>query len=1663
MKMNRKKVNCNRRSVEELRSARITFRQSLIAAAISTTLASQASANPQGPSVVAGAANISSTASGQMLISNTPGAIINWQGFSISRDEITRFVQQNAGSAVLNRVIGNQRSDIFGKLLSNGRVFLVNPNGIVFGEHAIIDTAGLIASSLDISDADFIAGKMHFEGDRGEVRNHGYIRVNNAGEVMLIAPDVTNTGIIRADDGQILLAAGRSITISNLDLEHIEFEVQAPGDKVLNLGSIVAKNGTIALFADTLVHGGSISANRISRDKDGRVRLHGTSTVDINGSISSRGRTVAGGDIAITGDNIKLTATRIDASGKDGGRVRIGGDYQGVGDLPRSSRTNLDATTQIHADALTRGDGGEVVVWSDGDTQTHAQITATGGSVSGDGGLVETSGKQTLAFGQPADVSATDGKPGTWLLDPEDIVIGGGEADSISSALNNGSNVSIKTSDGGSGEGNITVAAAIEKTEGDDASLKLEAHNNIDVNAPISSTSGELNVTLNAGDAVHVNASISTNGGSFKQVITELDIEIPTSNESDDAPDDSQSERELVAVEPEAISEPDDSSAEPDTDAESAEDTELAAIEDAILSQPVVDPIIEPEVNINVLGEQPDDGVFKESMNVLVDADIITNGGDVFVDAGALGDVAIFESIDSSSDNGEGGHVTVLGQRVGLFEDAEIDASGSTGGGEVLFGGDQQGENPDVRNSEDVFISSGASIHADATDNGDGGRVIVFAEGSANILGQLSARGGENGGDGGFIETSGKRYIRVTEAPDAGASAGEGGTWLIDPYNLTVRDEVEGDAEDATYSGEEPITSPITWSGAGDDTESYLYTGTLIGSFKYVDHVIIDVDAAGDTELGNLTFESNINVGKYSYLDGKTLTLQADGDITVTGGLYGSSIYETYRALGDISIIADNDKNGIGAVTILGQDRQTRIDTRHTLNISGASVAILGGDQEGEYVSISTDTLTIDAIDSGPSGANDIVIAGGSGGNASVYITTSTTSVFGNDFTLQGGSAGDGGAYAQLIAYGYETFDAQIDGDLKVLGGTNGDGNFANLTAYNIILGASSVDGAVPMVVLNDLLVQGGASGSNNYASIYSYRGFDAQLSGDVNVLGGGGRDNSASFDSNKDLTLTAAGDFIVKGGSAEDTFARVQSRTGMDIEAKSILVEGGSGYGAFAQLKTRNTLAYGAGYVFSQKITATDGSISVIGGSGERAFAEIGLDLNFYNGSDYSSSNVIQEGYQELSASSDITVMGGSNDGATAAVVLQQTLNEKGPSTGDDVGTVTRTTRLLGNQSLTSGGGINVLGGSHSGGHASVDFTQGVGLENADNVDVWNLDLDGMQRINVTDNIYINSYASTAQIDAEQLAFAYEDGPLLLTSTLNLTRTNKQYVNADVLNITATNGDAGIFTGGASYGGDQSIAVNEVNLISTTTSGARAEIFLRDPNTEHDFSLNADDLNMTQANGGITSINNQGTVSNLILDDLTGTGEITGNFDITVNNLLSPGNSPGTLNLPTLTLGTSATTLLEIESPSNLDQINVAGAAFLDGDLDIVLLSGFVPSALEAFNFINAGGGVSGGFNVTNGDFAGTSLSNDYRVTYTGTPATLPTTTPTGPTAVVATTPLDVPGAEPGLPTGGDPFSPGAIDPLQPILVMLDNPDGLEEEDLPSPVAIGLCTASNS
>lgn len=330
----------------------------------------------------------------------TDKAIINWNGFSINVNELVKFIQPSSSAIALNRVIGADPSVILGQLTANGRVFLINPNGILFGSSAKVDAAGLLATTLNIKNDDFMAGRYLFTQDASKlpsyVVNKGEIKIADNGFVFLVAPAVSNEGLIIANLGKAAMGAGNKLTLDffgdgliNYAIEgKILEQVTGPdgnplSSAVSNTGTIKADGGQVLLTAD--------ASNQLL-----------SSVINQTGIIEAR-----------TIENQKGVIRLL---GGDSGVVSVSG--------------TLDAS-------------------------------APNG---GDGGFIETSGHKVELNNPKVTASAPYGKGGTWLIDPTDIIIDAAAAATYSSTLDGGTDVTVDTASAGSDPGDITVESPVSWT-----------------------------------------------------------------------------------------------------------------------------------------------------------------------------------------------------------------------------------------------------------------------------------------------------------------------------------------------------------------------------------------------------------------------------------------------------------------------------------------------------------------------------------------------------------------------------------------------------------------------------------------------------------------------------------------------------------------------------------------------------------------------------------------------------------------------------------------------------------------------------------------------------------------------------------------------------------------------------------------------------------------------------------------------------------------------------------------------------------------------------------------------------------------------------------------------------------------------------------------------
>src|SRR3569833_1525632 len=446
----------NTRNTNEAR--RGAFRLSKLAFAImgAQLLVPAAQALPQGGQVTSGEARIAqSTDRGTLNITQfTERAVIDWKGFDIEVKETVNFTQAKPDYVILNRVNGGSASSILGKLSADGRVFLINPNGIVFGPNSQVNVAGLIATTANISNKDFMAGQMTFaEPGKATARIvfRGQITAANGGLVALVAPGVENAGVIQANLGKATLASGNVFTLDmfgdglvslSIDDKIAEKLTDADGRPVQALihqsGRLQADGGAVVLLTadaakgivDRVINMSGVVAARSLSERPGVIVLHGAGgEVDVSGeldasaadkAVSTNNALVVGGTVKVLGGQVHVTdKALIDASGEGGGLVLIGADRIENIRVDRATHTAVDEDVRTSVDGGEQGNGGVVRVWAD-DTVTFAgHISARGGDRRGDGGFVELAAGKTLRFDGTVDVSVVFGLAGTLVLIPE--------------------------------------------------------------------------------------------------------------------------------------------------------------------------------------------------------------------------------------------------------------------------------------------------------------------------------------------------------------------------------------------------------------------------------------------------------------------------------------------------------------------------------------------------------------------------------------------------------------------------------------------------------------------------------------------------------------------------------------------------------------------------------------------------------------------------------------------------------------------------------------------------------------------------------------------------------------------------------------------------------------------------------------------------------------------------------------------------------------------------------------------------------------------------------------------------------------------------------------------------------------------------------------------
>jgi len=406
---------------------------------------------PDGGRVVAGDASIGRQGDTLTIDQSSHNAAIDWRRFSVGEGNTVRFNQPGRNAATLNRVTGGEVSSIRGAIEANGRVFLVNPNGVHFSSTARVDVGALVASTLDISTDDFMNGDYRFSGDSANaVINRGNIRTAQGGLVAMIAAEIVNTGDITTPRGSTLMGAGSTVTLDLGGPVSIEVE-EARLDTLIEQGGAIRADGGLVyltakaagdLAASVINHTGMTRARTLAAGENGEIRLmgdmdHGTVRVAGNldasapGSLHPEGGD--GGFIETSAAKVKVAdearvTTRAD-QGKTGEWLIDPSDFtvsagaagqtdSGIGaDTLSDNLANNSITLQTVASGAGNGDifVNDAVTWQSGNTLTlnahrDIEINATLDAAQGNGG------KLALEYGQGSSDGQIDGRAAEYRV-----------------------------------------------------------------------------------------------------------------------------------------------------------------------------------------------------------------------------------------------------------------------------------------------------------------------------------------------------------------------------------------------------------------------------------------------------------------------------------------------------------------------------------------------------------------------------------------------------------------------------------------------------------------------------------------------------------------------------------------------------------------------------------------------------------------------------------------------------------------------------------------------------------------------------------------------------------------------------------------------------------------------------------------------------------------------------------------------------------------------------------------------------------------------------------------------------------------------------------------------------------------------------------------------
>ena len=901
--------------------------------------------------------------------------------FNVPTNQTANFLTTPDTRNILGRVTGGNASIINGLIQvigGNSNLFLMNPAGIMFGPNATLN----IPASFSVTTATGIgfdnnnfwfqamgtndysnlvgnpSGYRFNVSNPGAIVNEGNLTLNPGENFTLLGGTVINTGELSTAGGNITIAAvegGSVLRISqpehllslevetfhgtslengeNTDITPLSLPQLLTGGEETHASSVIVNaNGEIVLT----------DSNTLVADTPGTAITSGNIDVSIppnppyeGGNVSSLplgkgdGRGI-GGQVNVLGDRVALIDTNINANGTNGGgNVLIGGDFQGNGIVPNSQQTFINNNSIISADAINNGDGGRVIVWSDGITNFAGNISAKGGQFSGNGGFVEVSGKQELIFDGNVNVSAAFGTPGTILLDPENLTVGESENSDNSETE---STENLESSETENSENN-SEAESTENTQ--------TVENNSEVESTENTDNSETEIAENSPTVD------STNTETTETVANNSEVESTenTDNSETEIAENTENIETETPIDPFAQNE----NADVTISAENIEQLEG----DVILQA-------DNDITINQKIETESSVELKAGRSININADIDTSVGNGNIDLLGNNDemnlanrnegAASINQLDGTTLNAGSGTINIeLGN---LGEVGDINLGSLTTTGEVFV--NANGGNI-ARVSDSSTINAGSVLFQTS---GNGGIGLPNAPLQLNVE-NLEAVSGSGGV---FFDVGNVNIGDVSEDVNGIVTAGgdidinsDGNVTLTEAISTieTVENNSEAEISPPSQEGlggiEAEISPPSQGGLGGIEATEVTDTSGAINIEATGDIVATGSGIKGGGESVSLS-ATNIRINdEFDETSGDAdVKLEATNDITVED--IEDDVLEFQPGSGEIEFRADVDGDGIGVVEMLdneadvGSDPNTFENGADTIKTNGRSLTIAGAE-----------------------------------------------------------------------------------------------------------------------------------------------------------------------------------------------------------------------------------------------------------------------------------------------------------------------------------------------------------------------------------------------------------------------------------------------------------------------------------------------------------------------------------------------------------------------------------------------------------------------------------------------------------------------------------------------------------------------------------------------